>query len=69
MTSTTIPTLAQLIRQAARLRRDLRGLMKKFPEDDIELGDRIFVRLPSTARTFQAGTSTAITVARVKRGV
>jgi hypothetical protein len=45
MTSTAIPTLAQLIRHTAQLRRDLLALIKKFPEDDLELGDRIFVRL------------------------
>jgi len=34
-----------MIRRTAQLRRDLLALMKKFPEDDLELGDRIFVRL------------------------
>jgi hypothetical protein len=45
MTSTAILTLAQLIRHTAQLRRDLLALTKKFPEGDLELGDRIFVRL------------------------
>jgi hypothetical protein len=45
MTRTAIPTLAKLIRRTAQLRRDLRALMKKFPEDELELDDRIFVRL------------------------
>ena len=44
-TSTTVPTLAGLIRRTARLRRDLVALVRNFPEDDLELGDRIFVRL------------------------
>jgi len=47
MTSPAIPTLAHLILQTARLRRDLSALTNKFPEHDLELGDRIFVRLLS----------------------
>ena len=45
MTSTAIPTLAKLIRRTVQLRRDLLALMKTFPEDDLQLGDRIFIRL------------------------
>jgi len=42
---TTVPTLAVLIRLTAQLRHDLVALMRKFPEDDLEMGDKIFVRL------------------------
>jgi len=40
-----VPTLSELIRTTARLRRDLTNLMKRHPEDHLDLGDRIFVRL------------------------
>ena len=40
-----VPTLPQLIRRTAHLRRDLIGLIKRYPEDQLDLGDRIFVRL------------------------
>jgi integrase-like protein len=39
------PTLSELIRTTARLHRDLTNLMKRHPEDHLDLGDRIFVRL------------------------
>ncbi len=39
------PTLSELIRTTARLQRDLTTLMRRHPEDHLDLGDRIFVRL------------------------
>jgi hypothetical protein len=40
-----VPTLPELIRRTARLRRDLIKLMERHAEDDLDLGDRSFVRL------------------------
>jgi hypothetical protein len=40
-----VPTLSELIRTTAPLHRDLTNLMKRHPEDHLDLGDRIFVRL------------------------
>ncbi len=42
---TYVPDIPDLIRRTAKLRRDLIALVRRFPEDHLELADRIFVRL------------------------
>ena len=40
-----IANLADLIRKTAKLRKDLQTLVRRFPEDHLNLGERVFVRL------------------------
>jgi hypothetical protein len=40
-----LPTLAEILKLTRQLRRKLAALLAKFPEDDIEPGERIFPRL------------------------
>ena len=41
---TYIPNISDLIRKTKKLRRDLVGLVRRFPEGHLDLGERIFVR-------------------------
>jgi hypothetical protein len=40
-----VPSVDELILRTAKLRRELRRLLKRFPEDHVALGERIFIRL------------------------
>jgi hypothetical protein len=45
MPENNLPTHEEMIRLTRRLQRRLKGLLKDFPENDIEPGERIFPRL------------------------
>lgn len=42
---TSVPDIPSLIRRTTKLRRDLSGLLQRFPEDHLDAGERIFLRL------------------------
>jgi len=55
MSAAAVPDLPDLIRRTSQLRLKLIALMKRFPEDHLDLGERIFVRLLNPVWRNQVG--------------